>query len=334
MQGSNAAFCRRCLMAYTTLLVALTGFYLFVNWGVHRDYVAVRGDMLTHASGAGDIEGAAFAESGGAEYLLVLLYFSFHVVVLGLLLAGRQRSTVMGVACALLLACSMMYVLFYGCLILQAKLEQHQSLPGAGGVPLQKPHKAAPYKLTAQDIDRTIASVSAGAEAVVDAAPRGQDQDTCQGSGGMHSGEALSYSDMGWTVIETLVDVLAAIVAGPEEGEPGVQRYYSDGMPVAPTPPFASIRRTSLLAISAIGFVLSLWGVITFDLSPLGVALAPNSRLTASALSQLSPSSSPAETAALSRGQGRSDERRRARAAAAPPEASPGHTATGAKKNQ
>ncbi|KPA79527.1 hypothetical protein ABB37_05349 [Leptomonas pyrrhocoris] len=332
---SHAELCRRCLMAYTAILVALSDVYLFSNWGMHSSYVAVREEMLAHTDGAGDLEGVAFAESGGAEYLLVLLYFIFHVVILALVLAGRRRNTVMTVACAMLLACSVMYILFYGCLLLQARLERHQSLTSPNGVPMRKPDKPAPYKLTAQDVDRTIASGSAGAEAVVDTAPPGQREGTCQGSGGMGSGAALSYSEMAWTVLETLVDVLAAIVAGPEEENDdaaGVQRYHPDGMPIGPTPPFASIRRTSLLLMSVVGFVLSLWGVMTFDLGSESVARASNPGLTASALSQLS--SSPAGATGRNGRQDRSDERRRARVATATQEELATSAATDPKKNQ
>ena len=329
---SNAVLCRRCLMAYTSIIVAITAFYLVTNWGVHSNYVAVREEMLANPNGEGDLEGVAFIESGGAEYLLVLLYFAFHVVVLALLLMGRQRNVMMGVACALLLACSMLYSLFYGCLLLQAKLEQSQSFAGPGGAPLQQQEAQQPYKLTAKDVDRTIASGSAGAEAVVEKAPPGQEREegTC-GSGVVQSGERLSYVELGWTVLETLVDVLAAIVAGPAEtlgNETSAQRYHPDGMPIAPTPPFASIRRLSLVAMSLIGVGLSMWGVMTFDLSPQGVAKAANPGLTASAVSQLSSSSS------ASRGKAeKSDERRRERVVAALQESSTA-AAREEKKNQ
>jgi hypothetical protein len=309
MKLGNPSLCRRCLMVYTTLVVAISCVYLFTNWGVHSAYVAVREEMLEHAAGEGDLEGAAFTESGGAEYLLVLLYFVFHVAVLGLLLLGRRRNIVMGVACALLLACSMMYILFYGCMMLQAKMEQHHSLNSPGYVPLRKPEKQAPYKLTAQDVDRTIASGNAGAEAVVDKAPPRQNAGTC-GGGAASYNEPLSYPNLAWTVLETLVDVLAAIVAGPEEAEgdgPNGQRYHPDGLPISPVPPFASVRRGSLLVMSVVGLVLSLWGVMTFDLSPEGVARASNPGLTASALSQL-----PSLAAAKSK-----EQRRRERAASA-----------------
>lgn len=323
-------------MAYTAAVVAISAVYLYMNWGVHSTYVATRQDLLEHTDGtAAGLEGMAFTESGGAEYILVVLYFFFHVVVLGLLLAGRGRNIVMGVACALLLACSMMYVLFYGCLLLQSRMEQYQSLNSPGGVPLRKPAPQAPYRLTTQDVDRTIASGSAGADGVVEAtaaasaaAPVGGG--TCKDASSPEA--ALSYSNLGWTVVETLVDVLAAIVAGPDEADVGAdrQRYHPDGMPIAEETPFSSIRRKSLLWMSVVGFVLSIWGVSSFDLSPEGVGKAANPGLTASALSQLSSSSSAKQNGKSEK----SIERRRERAAAALQEAASTSVGTEAKKNQ
>lgn len=329
---ANTSFiCRRCLIAYTALVVAMSGAYLGTQWGVHESFTAARAELEQHNDGSADLTGTAFAESGGAEYLLVTLFFFLHLACLCLFLSGARSALRMAIGCAVLLACTLMYVLFFGCMILLGRLEEHSAFatPEAAAARQAQAAASKPYRVPVDYSDGAIAAAGAAAtpfaaaerhaaEPAADAAAEG----TCGAGGGAASaapGEAMSYGEMSWTVLETLVDVLAAMVGGSdaELGEDGL-RHYPDGTPMSTEAPFAAVRQLSLLALNGAGFALSVWGVMLFDFSPAAAARMANPALTSDALSRLAAQPAGAgRRSGAARGGSPSPAERAARAAAA-----------------
>ncbi|KAK7200360.1 hypothetical protein NESM_000090000 [Novymonas esmeraldas] len=319
--ASSTTWCRACLMVYAAAMSALTGAYLWSQWGVHYSFVTVRNEAELHGGGGVDADGVAFAESGGAEYVLVALFHLLHLGCLVLFVWGRTSAVKMAIGCALLLVCSIMYILFYGCMILQWRLEQE----GVMGL-----HDGDAVGAVAQPTEShpgQPAVSGAGAPGTCSATPASR-----------RAGAAQSHGDFVWTVVETLIDVLAAIVAGPDSptDADGVRRH-PDGTPISTATPFAAVRRLSLLAVNVVGFCLAMWGVSLFDLSPPSATAASrptrvvNSALTASALSRL------ANTAGDGAGDSRRQRRRHGDAPSRDPPSSAAAAAGDApeaKKNQ
>ncbi|CBZ27659.1 hypothetical protein, unknown function [Leishmania mexicana MHOM/GT/2001/U1103] len=278
MAGSKA-LCRGCLTVYSALMLVLTAVYLWSKWGVHRSFVAVLEETTRHRDTSADVNGVALAESGGAEYVGVALFHALHLICLTLFLFGYKSGGKMSLGCALLLACAAMYILVYGCMTLQGQQEQQGSSapPKAAAAHPRRQEESQAYQVEADYTHSAIAVAGAAAP------PRNGEQrelsraaaeqvscapGTC-GIASAHAGEPLSYVELGWILLEALVDVLAIIAVGPESptGDGGV-RLHPDGTPISSETPFAGVRRLSLLMLNFTGFALSLWGVMLFDVSP------------------------------------------------------------------
>ncbi|CAJ1989417.1 hypothetical protein conserved [Leishmania donovani] len=278
MTGSKA-LCRACLTAYSALMVILTVVYLWSKWGVHRSFVEVLEETKRHSDSSADVNGVALAESGGAEYVLVALFHVAHLICLTLFLFGYKSGVKMALGCALLLASAVMYILVYGCVTLQGRLEQQRSFasPKAAAAHPRKQKESQAYQVEVSYTHDAIAVAGAAAsprnggrrELSCAAAEKVSGEPGTCGIASAHADEPLSYVELGWILLEALVDVLAIIAVGPESptGDDGV-RLHPDGTPISSEAPFTGVRRLSLLMLNFVGFALSMWGVMLFDVSP------------------------------------------------------------------
>ncbi|KAG5477486.1 hypothetical protein CUR178_05190 [Leishmania enriettii] len=329
------AFCWACLAAYSAIMLTITTVYLWTQWGRQRGFAEVREKMQHRHDGSANINGIAFADSGWAEYILVALFHALHLVCLALFLFGRHSRRKMVVGCALLLSCAVVYIIFYGCVILQGRLEQlhHQRfLAAPEAVAALQPEQGGSlsHELEMHFADRATAG------AVAAASPFNGEQDKVSrasvegvrgglgkcGAASVDASDSLSYSSVVWSVLETLIDVLAVIVSSSDGSTgSGEVDLHPDGAITSSEVPFSGLFRLSLLVLNCAGFVLSIWGVVLFDVSSASEpAPISSAGLAASVLSQLAA-------------------RRRGRAAAAlsdsaAPASPPTVTAVEAKKTQ
>ncbi|KAG5476958.1 hypothetical protein LSCM1_05292 [Leishmania martiniquensis] len=291
--------CRACLAAYAAFMLTITTVYLWRRSGVLLHLSEVREELPHGRVGRAEVEGNAFADSGGAEYIFVACYLVLHLISLPLFLFGHKSGVKMVVGCALLVSCAVIYIVAFGSVILHWRLEQlHQqrSLVSSETVAaLQaKQEGPQPYRLEADYMDSATALAGA-APSLSQADQREVSRASAKGRSGSwgkcgaaqgHAGEPFSYGSLGWAVLESLADVLAAIIGGPgSTTDDGSIHVRSDGAP------FSGIFRLSLLLLNCGGFALSMWGAVLFNgASASTYAPAPisNAELAASALSQSS----------------------------------------------
>ncbi|CAG9575103.1 hypothetical protein LMJF_25_0900 [Leishmania major strain Friedlin] len=278
MTGSKA-LCRACLTVYSAFMVILTAVYLWSKWGVHRRFVEVLEETKRHSDSSADVNGVALVESGGAEYVLVALLHVTHLICFTLFLFGYKSGVKMALGCALLLASAVMYILVYGCVTLQGRLEQQAffASPTAAAAHTRKQKESQPYQVEVNHTPGAIAVAGAAASARNGkrrelsraAAEKVSGKPGTCGIASARAGEPLSYAELGWMLLEALVDVLAIIAVGPESptGDGGV-RLHPDGTPISSEAPLTGVRRLSLLMLNFAGFALSMWGVMLFDASP------------------------------------------------------------------
>ncbi|KAI5690264.1 hypothetical protein MNV84_04424 [Leishmania braziliensis] len=266
----SKTLCRISLETYSTFMVTLTAVYLWSQCGVRHSFVEVREETQEHN------DGVVFTESGGAEYMLVVLSHILHLSCLALFLFGYKSGVKMTVGCALLLTCGLMYILFYGCMGLTGLLEQQRSFSPDAAAGHQRKQKPLTYPAEVEYTDSATAVSGAAAsdfngvrrEVSRAAAKEGSSEPGTCGTVSAHAGKSLSYEDLGWAVLRTLAGVLAAIAGSFDSpaGDAGV-RLHPNG-PLTPfEAPFAGVRRLDLLVLSCAGFALSSWGVVLFGAS-------------------------------------------------------------------
>ncbi|GET89184.1 hypothetical protein, unknown function [Leishmania tarentolae] len=278
MTGSKA-LCRVCLMTYSTLVVVLTAVYLWSKWGVHRSFFEVLEETKRHNDNSADVNGVAFAESGCAEYALVALSHALHLICLMLFLFGSKSGVKMVLGSALLCMCAVMYIFVYGCMTLQGgPVPQGSYNPSKATAAHQRKQKGSQaYQVKVNYTDSPVAVAGTAAspgngerqELSCAAAEKVSGESGTCGMASAHTGERISYVELGWVVLETLVDVLAIFIVGPDSPT-GITsaRLHPDGTPMYSGVPFAEVHRFSLLMLNCIGFALSMWGVTLFDVSP------------------------------------------------------------------
>ncbi|KAG5503237.1 hypothetical protein GH5_04302 [Leishmania sp. Ghana 2012 LV757] len=313
--ANSKAFCWACLAVYTTIMLTITTVYLWMQLGRQRGFAEVREEMQHRHDGSANINGIAFAESGWAEYILVALFHASHLICLALFLFGHQSRMKMVVGCALLLSCALVYIIFYGCVILQGRLEQlHQQrfLASSEAVAALQPKQGGslPHEIEIHFADRATAG------AVAAASPYNGEQDKVSrvsvegvrgglgkcGAASVDASDSLSYGSVVWSAFETLIDVLATIVSSSDgPAGSGEVDLHPDGALISSKVPFSGLFRLSLFVLNCAGFVLSICGVVLFDISSASES-APISSAgpAASALSQLAAGRRGRAAAALS----------------------------------
>lgn len=286
----KAKICYRLAVAYAVLLTGLTLLHLCLHWGTS-------GVLTSSSEGAATCaatdESTADAESGGAEWLLVLLFHILHVIALVCLITGRTSATRLAIGCSTLMACALMYLLFCGCLKLQEHIERYSSVPGSNTSMQQQPYQYSREEPNYYDTGDAVAVAAVAAGAAVVATPAPSSPRThVPGTCAAPSNAPLGAADIFWMVLETLVDVCASIFTSDNGVQGGSEAYrvYRDGRQVLGTPPFARLRRFDLLLLHVVGFAVSFAGVLLFDVS--ATAEAPplrrdNPNLTMEALSKL-----------------------------------------------